>query len=460
MAFVVAILPLIGIWLAKVVIWPRRFWIHFYDPETIYFYAGLDLLRGELPENVDNPGTPLQMLSAAIAAFSGATPARYEAFLSATHAVELLLLAGGAAIVFYGVFRDTATLARITGVWLYFTAPQALERMDVWSPEILYLPIGAAMIAVFRGWMVRPSHRRAAAIGILGGLGTAAKFVFLPWPAALVLTFLIGRRFRDAAAAIAGTIVGFVLGTLPVASEYGSMFRRLLFLSGTGHADQTWPQLLMTAKAWAICVAIIGVVVLLCLRHSPPPLTVFCLLVVVLSIAVSARNPSFRYLLPTAVALAGLFASAAATERFTARWQLIVLACIALLFAKTAFDDVATHRRRIAEGEHLRARIEAAVPREAVVVYGWRAPIPSFALRIMTRDERDLAEVSRLYPREGHVNPWTRQIHLPNGSATWHYAVVSAEDVEPLRAAGGTEVGRVDGFVVLISPSAFSRRSR
>ena len=448
-AFVAAIIPLIAIWVAKVVVWARPFWIHFYDPETIYFYGGLDLLRGELPDNVDNPGTPLQMLSAAIIAFTGRTPARYEAFLSAAHVIELLLLLAGAAIVFYGILGGAGPLARITAVWLYFAAPQALERIDIWSPELLYLPLGAAMIALFRRWMVRPSPGLAAGIGALGGIGAAAKLAFLPFPAALVLTLLLARRIRHAAAAAAGILLGFVLATLPVATEYGSIARRLLFLSGSGHATQSWPELLMSARTWLLCLAVIAVVVTMCVRRSPSLLPFFCLLAFLLAAAASARNPSFRYLLPCAIAVVGLFASAAVSGHLTLKWQVLVLTLVAAVFGKAALQDVATHRQRIATHESTRKRIEALIPRNAVMIYGWRAPIPSFALRVSTEDARDLAEISRLHPREGHLGPWNRKLYLPEGAVTWDYGAVNEEDAVLMMKAGGQEVGRVDGFIVL-----------
>lgn len=439
-AFCAAIAPVAGVWIAKVLAWPRPFWVQFYDPETIHFYAGLHLLRGLVPENVDNPGTPLQVVSALVAACTGATPARYEAFLAAAHFLGLLLTLGGAAIVFYGILKPAPPLVRVAGTWLYFCAPSALERLDIWSPEILYLPLGAAALASFMRWTRAPSRRWAMLSGVFAGLAVAAKFVFLPWAAALGLTLLIARRARDAMAASVGVMLGFVIGTLPVATEYGLIFRRLLFLSGTGHADQSWPELLATSTAWLFCVVAIVVLTALSFRRSHTLLTLFCVAVIVFSVIATARNPSFRYLLPAALALVALLSNVALPPRS----QIAALIFAGALLAKSVADDLSAHRGRIEHGERTRGAIAALVPREAVVLYGWRAPVPSFALRVMTRDRRYLAEVARLYPREGYVDPWTGRVDR----ADWQYAVVGADDLRHLRQPF-EPAGRVNEFLIV-----------
>ena len=46
----VAALPLLVNWTAKAVIDPRPFWVHYYDPETIYFYDGLRMAELHAPQ--------------------------------------------------------------------------------------------------------------------------------------------------------------------------------------------------------------------------------------------------------------------------------------------------------------------------------------------------------------------------------------------------------------------------
>lgn len=446
--FLAAIAPILGTWVAKVVVWPRPFWVHFYDPEAIHFYAGLHLLRGLVPENVDNPGTPLQLISALIAAVTGATPARYEAFLFAAHGVELLLAIAGAAILFFGVLEGAPPLARVAAVWLYFCAPQAFERLDVWSPEVLYLPLGAATLLFVRRWSHDLRLRTALLAGLFAGLAAAAKFVFLPWIAALGITLLLQRRVGHAAMAGLGGALGFLLGTLPVVRAYDLMFHRLLFLSSAAHSDTTWSALLLSAKAWLVCALLVGLAVVMCIRREEKALAIFSCLVIALAVLSSARNPAFRYLLPVSIALAGLFATAAVSPKFTRAWQIAAAIAIAAVMLRAIQLDLGAHRRRIADAANTRDAIRRLVPNDAVVVYGWRAPVPSFALRIETRDPRYHAAVAGLYPREGHLSPWTHRLYLPPNASTWSYAVVSPNDAAflPDRFA---VIGRAGPFVVL-----------
>ncbi len=144
-----AVLPVTIDWIAKVVVWPRPFWVQFYDPETIYFYGGLDLLRGRAPLNLDNPGVPLHVLSAAIASITGATPRRYTQFLLIAHVLGFVLTIAAIILLVRVVLSDAPPILRVAGAWTYFIAPQALERLDIWSPEILYFPLGAAILACF-----------------------------------------------------------------------------------------------------------------------------------------------------------------------------------------------------------------------------------------------------------------------------------------------------------------------
>lgn len=447
-AAVVALAPIFASWLLKSRVWPRPFWIFYYDPETIYFYSGLSLLRGRMPENVDNPGTPLQMISAAVAAVTGATPLRYEQFFAAAQIVGLLLGLVGALAIFYGVMNDAPPLARVAAVWAYLLAPAALERLDIWGPEILYLPIGACALALFRLWLGSPSAGKAMAAGAVVGFGIATKFTFLIWAPALVLAMLSARRVRHAGLAAAGVGVGFLCGTVPVAREYGSMFRRLLYLSGAQHADQTWPVLLATSTAWQAFLALMVLLAAWHFRRPQLPLAVFAVLLFAFGVLAGARNPNFRYLLPSAFAVVALFAIAAASPRFTVTAQVVVLAVTAVLFGRAIAGDVRAHREKTADGLALRSEIASVLPNDAVTIYGWRAPVPSFALRVMTSDARDLSDVSRRYPREGHLSPWNGVVFLPTGACRWDYLVLQDEDLRRIPRGSYDIVTRVGGYAV------------
>src|SRR5687768_16092781 len=70
----IACAPIVVVWVATVLVHPRPFWVHFYDPELAYLGSGLRLLAGEAPHHVDHPGAPVQLLSALILLATGKGP--------------------------------------------------------------------------------------------------------------------------------------------------------------------------------------------------------------------------------------------------------------------------------------------------------------------------------------------------------------------------------------------------
>jgi hypothetical protein len=431
--FVASCAPVIVDWAVKVLVWPRPFWVYYYDPEAIYFYGGLSLLRGRLPANVDNPGLPLHMLSALIAVATGATPLRYAGFLTIAHGAGCLLTLAGVALLLRTLFRDAPPLLAIAGSWTFFLAPQALERLDIWSPEILYFPLGAAMIAAL--WT-----RRFWSAGFAGGVAVAAKWVFMPSIPALVVAAFSLSGIGAAAAATAAFAAGFFAGVLPALFA----IPRLLHLASNPN-DQSWVLLFTTSRGWVLwCIAVcVGAAAAYDRRRLG--FFLFAAATIGLTLAGAARNPSFRYLLPAALAIVALFAVMA-----SARPRLIVQAgffgVAVLLMAKTLRDDVAAHRGRVAHGESVRAAIAHSVPPGSAVLFGWRAPVPSFALRIMANDPRDQIAIDGAYPRQGAFNPWTGAISAPSGVKQFDYLVMTPEDLHRFPAT--RPVGRAGEFVI------------
>jgi hypothetical protein len=283
---------------------------------------------------------------------------------------------------------------------------------------------------------------------MLVGLGVATKFTWLIWAPALVLAMLSAGRLFHASLASGGVAAGFVLGTIPVASAYGLMFRRLLFLSGAGHREQTWPVLLATSRGWQLLLAAMVVLAAWHFRRARLPWAVFGVALFAFGLLAITRNPAFRYLLPTAFAPVALLAFVSTSAKLTKPVQVAVLAITAVLLARTFVNDVRAHRGKIEDEQALRREIEAAVPRDATVIYGWRLPIPSFALRVMASDPRDLQEISRRYPREGHFDRWNGVMVLPTGAQRWDYLVVLDRDLRRIPADRYEIVTHVRGFAV------------
>ena len=87
-----ALAPITGEWIYKVFINPRPFWVFYYDPETIYFYSGLELLNGQIPNNVDNPGTPVQLISAGLLTLIGRNPMNFDCFRVSAYVFSQILM--------------------------------------------------------------------------------------------------------------------------------------------------------------------------------------------------------------------------------------------------------------------------------------------------------------------------------------------------------------------------------
>ena len=138
----VAFLPILSAWAHKQLLHPRPFWIQYYDPETIYYHGGRDLLNHRVPNNLDNPGVPVHMLSAALLSLSGTAPSSYEVFLSLAHVLSLVATLGALAVLMRHLMCGLSPALQIAGLWAFFCCPQAFEYLDVWSPEERFYSFG------------------------------------------------------------------------------------------------------------------------------------------------------------------------------------------------------------------------------------------------------------------------------------------------------------------------------
>ena len=144
---VLGFLPFAGTWVYKVWVAPRPYWVHYYDPETIYFFCGLELLEGRLPHNLDNPGAPVQALSAAVLACTGRSPLAFDRFRLTVYCLTALLTFAACLLLVRTVLAGLPRVSQVAALWVYFLCPQSLEYAAVWSPETLYFPAGALAVA-------------------------------------------------------------------------------------------------------------------------------------------------------------------------------------------------------------------------------------------------------------------------------------------------------------------------
>ncbi|HEV7239718.1 MAG TPA: hypothetical protein VGQ36_10790 [Thermoanaerobaculia bacterium] len=454
--FVVALgaLPLLVDWIYRAVLHPRPFWAFLYDPEMIYVQEGLRLLSGHAPDNIHNPGAPVQVATAAIELFVGRLPESIDAIRLCGYVVALLLSFGAAVLLEGTLFKETPAPLAIAGLWTFFMAPQALEYGTIWSPEILFFAVGTLTLAALS------SRKTPVLVGLSVGLCIATKFVFLAWvPALLAVIVVERRRIRDVALGAVGIILGFIAATLPAAGRYHEMAKWLWGITthsgwyGRGPAEL--PSLYLTlagywniaiaGKAWLLwCAIVVGL--LLLARRRDRGLIVFGSVSIVFSILMAVRTPTGRYLLPGAL---GIVALVGAVREIRPRLAAVAFVLALAVVGSAVVSDCRSHDRLIAEQSALRAEIDRAVTRVRkpgdIVVFGWRTPQPSFALRFLAFEKNWIAETERLYPHEGHFDVDARRFHLPAGATRWNVLVLDrgllGSVPEPVIAAA-PDVGR------------------
>lgn len=474
---------------------PRPFYAQFFDPETFYFHDGLRLLGGHAPLDVTHPGTPVQVLSAVIAlatGATGATPEQVDGFRAAAYCVGWLLQVLGATLLLRTVLSGTPFALRAAALLTYFVAAKSLDYETVWSPELLYFPAGALVLAaLWRALSCELDTWSCLLFGAAIGVACAVKFLFLSWFAAgAVVALAAGRtwfhRLRSLGVILLGAAGGFGLATLAAAARYSDMLswvRHLATHSGRyGESPVAIPStatlagnlldLVAGAKGWYCWLLLLFFGAAAALRAARggaaprvPALALFCAAAIALGHALVLRGPSPHYLLPAAVATVGLAAAAAnwpALRRATlAPW--LGLAVVAALFAKHGFADLRTHLARVAMVESGRSDLSASLARHGrgrgpVVVYGYGVPMPSLALRYFATDPSLLRRVEELYPGEGHVGPGGGLV-LPAGARRWDMMVLDPRVPDSRAMASGLrEVDRVGQWRVLVPAAASDAR--
>lgn len=486
---VVAYLPVLGSAIWKAFLRPRPFWAFLYDPETFYFHDGLRLLHGHAPLDYTNPGTPVQLLSSVVAAATGATgatPEQLDRFRAVGYGLGWTLQLLSAFLLLRTVLARVPLTLRVAALATYFVAATSLEYETVWSPELLYFPVGAlALAAVWRALGRRFDLRSSIESGAVIGLACAVKFLFLPWLLAGGLTAAVGAgprgRLRAVAALAFGAGLAFAMATLPAAANYPAMaawLGRLIGRSGSyGSSAHALPSLstllhnaatvIAGAKGWYLWILLVALAAWDAVRHAESSdqgrrlrgFALFAATAAVIGHLAVIRSPGTHYLLAAAVAAMGLAAVAAHAPqlRRSAALRAGALVMLALLLGKHVLADARTHLARNASARHWRAALAGAVERQTaaghgpVVVYGYGTPVPSLALRYFATDPAVLRSVESIYPAEGHLGPGDR-LFLPGTAREWDVMVVTPGDRDRYgRATAARVAERVGPWDVLVA---------
>jgi hypothetical protein len=210
-----------------------------YDPEYMYLLNALNLVELEAPAHYDHPGTPLQLVGAAViwilhrltgtpaATFRGAVLGDPEFFLTGIAVALLGAFALATAVLGWTALRATRSLGWAVGAQLApFLLLATLRTLGRVTPEAALLPVATALAAATLATLTRadsPRHARdPLLLGALAGLGVATKVTFLPVTlVALAAVRGVRPRLLMAAAALAT----FGLATLPVLRHAGAALR-------------------------------------------------------------------------------------------------------------------------------------------------------------------------------------------------------------------------------------------
>lgn len=462
--------PPLLVLLYKAVIAPRPFWAHFYDPEMIYFYGALRIAEGRVPSMVQTPGGPVHILGVPLVALTGQDPLAIDTFRLLAYAVVAMSMVAATLLLQATVLRGLPALRQASAVWIAFAAPEALRYMTVWSPESLYFFVGSlavgAMAVEFRH---EPSWRRSVLTGIALGVCVATKVTFVAWLPAYALAAATARGLPRSTqmigSAAAGTIGGFALAAAPILPNLRKIIGSLLgFAShsgayGTGErtppslaeAFESFSAAMAASRVWHLVVLLLmtaGMYVLI--RRERRPMVAFALAATMLTYAIAIRDMQLRYLMSNGMTMAVLFAATIAPNRRRMISGATVLLS-ALVLTKAAASDIRFHSSVLERATATHSAVQsslasAGADANTVVIYGWRAEQPSYALRAIARDPEILRRIEQRWPHEGHYDSWTHVISLPAGADRWRFAVVRPEDASRL---DGHEVAQAGEFVIV-----------
>jgi len=213
------------------------------DPSYAYLFNGLLLLDRHVPFHIDHPGTPLQMLAAAVvylqwlwlkttgtvnADVVTAAIANPESFLITISRVLLLLNAfalfffgkkihAASKSMFLAVFCQSSMLTYgLLGTKFLYPAPEALVAFAS-------LCLMGVLAPIIFNQTTTPESQRGLAIrcGLFYGLGLAVKLTFLP----MVGLFLLLKGWRNIAIAMLAALLAWLVGIGPILTRLPDFWR-------------------------------------------------------------------------------------------------------------------------------------------------------------------------------------------------------------------------------------------
>jgi hypothetical protein len=408
-------------------------------PVYPYLFSSLQMAAGEAPQHIDHPGTPVQVLGAAViwlvALVSGAAtgiegvvaavlaePERYLQFMNGAQgalvAVALWTLG----------WRLSAALGGLAygliGQLLLLASPSAMLNIHQFAAEgmliALALLLGTALLPMLK--FGAPAGERdggsgfgnAVLLGGVLGLSIATKITMIPFG---VLVF-VPRRLGHMVAAMVAAAAALLIATIPIWSRFDaimSWISALVLHSGRyGSGPTGLPaladmvegavKLALSEPVLVLSAPIILAAVLVSRRRGEDTAAQRVLVCGLLAIAaqclLALKSPVPRYVLPSVVfacvlvpvALRLLLAGRAAAMR----WLLPAVASLGIGVAVWQTTSLVTERR-LERASYAMVMAEAE-KRGCFVVPFFRSDVPPFALFEGSSGDIFNAELISMYP--------------------------------------------------------------
>jgi len=299
------------------------------DPEYAYLLNSLMILKLQLPFYFWHPGTTLHLLGAGVIALVwfarwpfGHSGLQFdvlqhpELYLRCINAA--LVVAIGVACFLLGWCLRSASKSLAIGVIgqaVVLTSYPALSALSRVSPEPLLLCLSMLLVAILAPQLIAPEPRlERRPLALLAGATVAAcvatKLTAIPLVFMLLLLGTVRMQIVSGIAAV----ITFIVLTLPIAPHYHSMmswFANQILRNGFyGSGEVAVPSLgtiaygvgQIATAAPELIVALAGCLIMLLCAPTKRVFAV-CAIIIAVQIAVVAKEPRARYLLPATAAV-------------------------------------------------------------------------------------------------------------------------------------------------------------
>lgn len=316
------------------------------DPDYLYLLNATNMAHFKDVGHIDHPGTTVQALGAVVLRvihlfgpsgfddLASHVVNRPEKFLNAVQTVFTVI--NGFMLFYLGFVGFRCSKNIVWSLWLqlapFCTMTIMLAGLTRMTPEPLLFTAGLWFSVLMVKYLYPGENgdtgglRLALLFALAAGFGMATKITFAPL---LVIPFLVLRGLKLKGIYVGGTVVSFILFTLPIVGMYGKLFKWIYNLLihksryGTGevgvislsrYLENIWKLLsghpLFTGVLFAAFVVVVLGAVLPKLRRVSFKENAYRLLAALViaqafGVVMAAKHPAGHYLLP-ALTLTGI----------------------------------------------------------------------------------------------------------------------------------------------------------